>query len=101
RWGLDWRVGPFLPALDVETDHEEPQAERSLAEERGESDPGVQLGCESRCQQSGEAVGQVYQAVDREQDADDSGEEGRPEYEVGQADDVDAEEHRVDGVVDR
>src|SRR3954465_11591285 len=47
---------PLLPSLAVDADDEEPQAEHSFAEERGELDPRDQVGRDPRCQHVGEAV---------------------------------------------
>jgi hypothetical protein len=59
------------------------------------------MGCKLRCQEVREAIDQVGQAVDRQQDADGSGKERRPEHQVRRAEDVEAKEQRVDAVVDR
>src|SRR5919206_3700620 len=66
---------PLLPSLDVDAHDEEPQAERSFTDERGELDPGDQVGREPWCQDVGEAVDQVGHAVDHQQDTDGSGQE--------------------------
>src|SRR3954469_19599976 len=86
---------PLLPSLDVDAHYEEPQAESSFTDKRGELDPGDQVGRDPWCENVAEAVDQVGGAVDRQQDTDGSGQEPRPEHEVGRAEDVEAEEHGV------
>src|SRR4051812_21038181 len=95
---VDWSRPPLLPFLGVDAYDEEPQAEGSFADERGELDPGDQIGGEPGCENVGEAVDQVSDAIDRQQDTDGSGQEPRPEHQVCHAEDVEAEEHGVDGV---
>jgi hypothetical protein len=90
-----------FPSLHVHAEDEEPHAERSFTKERGQLDPGDQLGCKPRRQEVREAIDQVGQAVKRQQNADGFGKKGRPMHQVGHADDVEAKEHRVDAVVNR
>jgi hypothetical protein len=59
--------------LEVDADHQEPQTQRSFTDEGGQLDSGDQAGGDVRGQDVGDAVTEICQAVDHQQDADGSG----------------------------
>src|SRR5205807_2987944 len=75
--------------------------ERSFTKERRQLDPWNQLRCEAWCQHGREAIDEVGQAVDRQQDSDGSGNELRLVHQVRHEEDVEAKEDGVDVVIDR
>src|SRR5437899_2078304 len=90
----------LLPSLGVHACYQEPQAERSFAKERGQLDPGDEVEGEGGCEEIRDAVREVRESAKRQQDADHPRKEGRPEYEVSDADAIAAKEDRADAVAD-
>ena len=78
------RVRTLGPPLEVYAEREEPQAESSFSQGRGQLDPGGQVSGQARRQEGREAVEEVGEAVDGQQSGDGSRQESGPVHKVGQ-----------------
>ena len=91
-------AGTPCPPFDVYPECEEPQAENSFATGAGNWIQGVRWAAKLGARKSLKALNQVGEAVDSQQHGDGSRHEPRSEQQVGQAEDVEAEEHGVERV---